>query len=123
LRNERNGSSVLLIGIDETKPFTILEGNHRLAAALLVSPELLRTHFHILCGLSPNMANSCWYETNFPNLWRYAQNRFHNLFYDREADVRRVLKDARAPVRSEPVLPDAAMESHVDVQKAIPGSK
>lgn len=123
LRNERNGSSVLLIGIDETKPFTILEGNHRLAAALLVSSELLRTHFHIFCGLSPNMAKCCWYETNFPNLWRYAQNRFHNLFYDREADVRRVLHDARPPVGSESVVPDAALESHVDVRKAIPGSK
>lgn len=38
------------------------------------------------------MSRSCWYDTNLPNLWRYAQNRLRNLFYDRDADVNRVLR-------------------------------
>ena len=84
------GSTVMLIGIDEAQPFTILEGNHRLTAALLVSDELARSRFRVVCGLSPRMTESCWYDTNLPNLWRYAKNRFRNLV-DREADVERVL--------------------------------
>jgi hypothetical protein len=125
LRNERDTSTVLLIGIDETKPFTILEGNHRLTAALLVSPELLRTRFHMLCGVSPNMAQSCWYETNFQNLWRYAQNRFRNLLYDREADVHRVLNNAQPEgvLAGKSVLAKPALDANVSVRKAIPGSK
>ena len=79
LRVERDPSSVLLIGIDEWHPMTILEGNHRLAAACLISPELPRTRFRVLVGLSPRMVESCWYETNFSNLWRYAKNRMRNL--------------------------------------------
>jgi hypothetical protein len=81
---------VLLIGVDEDHPLTILEGNHRLAAAMLVSPRLVQTGFRMLCGLSPRMYESCWYDTNIPNLWTYLKNRLHNLV-DKEADVRRVL--------------------------------
>src|SRR5579883_1135993 len=57
-----------------------------MAAALLVSPELVQTGFHVLCGLSPRMHESCWYETNFSNLWRYFKHRARHLL-DREADV------------------------------------
>ena len=32
------------------------------------------------------MTESCWYETNLANLWRYARNRIKNL-QDREADL------------------------------------
>ena len=90
LRDGATGSTVMLIGIDEAQPFTILEGNHRLTAALLVSDELARSRFRVVCGLSPRMTESCWYDTNVPNLWRYAKNRFRNLV-DREADVEPVL--------------------------------
>jgi hypothetical protein len=117
IRKQQDTSSVLLIGIDESRPFTILEGNHRLTAAMLVSPELVRNRFQVLCGLSPNMAQSCWYETNFPNLWRYAQNRFRNLFYDRDADVTRVMSTP-AMAASE-----AALDPSVSVNKAVPGPK
>jgi hypothetical protein len=120
IRTQQDGSSVLLIGIDEDKPFTILEGNHRLAAAMLVSPELVRSRFQVLCGLSPDMAQSCWYETNFPNLWRYAQNRFRNLMYDREADVNRVMNTRNAPSVA---ASESALDSSVSVNKAFPGSK
>jgi hypothetical protein len=82
-------STVLLIGLDHHSPLTILEGNHRLAAAMLVSPEMARTHFRVFVGLSPRMAESCWYQTNFSNLWRYIKNRAINVV-DREADVTRI---------------------------------
>ncbi len=41
LRTDQARSCVLLIGIDENSPFTILEGNHRLTAALLADGTLL----------------------------------------------------------------------------------
>ena len=90
LEREGSHSSVLLIGIDEEKPVTILEGNHRLTAALLVGPELVCNRFTVLCGFSPKMAKCCWYETNLRTLWRYARHRGRNLV-DREGDVERVL--------------------------------
>jgi hypothetical protein len=97
LRTERDRSAVVLIGIDEQNPLTILEGNHRLTAALLAGSGMFSHQFRVLCGFSPNMSRSCWYETNLPNLWRYGQHRLRHLFYDREADVNRVLRNlARA---------------------------
>ena len=90
LQRDSVNSAVLLIGVDEEQPLTILEGNHRLAAAMLVSPHLVHTGFRMLCGLSPRMYESCWYDTNIPNLWTYLKNRLNNLI-DKEADVQRVL--------------------------------
>jgi len=126
LQNCEESSSVLLIGIDETNPLTILEGNHRLTAALLNSPTLVQTRFRVLCGFSPQMGQSCWYETNFANLWRYAKNRYRNLFYDREADVYRILNEQSANSSDAPpesVLSESPLEARVGVRKAIPGSK
>lgn len=92
LQREGTHSTVLLIGIDEHRPMTILEGNHRLAAAMLISPKLARLGFRVLCGFSPRMAESCWYHTSFSNLRRYLKHRLANI-HDREADVRRVLAE------------------------------
>jgi len=106
LRNHDDASAVLLIGMDDEEPVTVLEGNHRLAAALLASPEVLWARFRIFCGLSSSMSQSCWYQTNLPNLWRYALNRVRNLFYDPDADVQALMKpasDEAEPV-AEPVL-------------------
>ena len=89
-------STILLIGIDQHRPVIILEGNHRLTAAMLVSAETVRTRFNVMCGFSPNMTKSCWYRTNFPNLFHYALHRIANI-YDREADLRRVFPDEAAP--------------------------
>ena len=93
LRVSKDDSSVMLIGMDEHHPLTILEGNHRLTAALLASPALLQQRFKIFCGLSPRMSESCWYQTNLPNLWRYAKNRARNFMYDKDADVDLVEKE------------------------------
>jgi hypothetical protein len=91
LRVHQHHSSILLIGVDEGSPVTILEGNHRLTAAMLASPSVLQTRFSVLCGFSPRMNESCWYATNLKNLWRYAKNRIRNL-QDREADLSRVVR-------------------------------
>ncbi len=114
LRVEKDTSSVLLIGVDEQKPFTILEGNHRLTASLLANQGVLNTRFRVFCGFSPHMNECCWYETNLANLWRYAQNRIRNLFYDSEADISRVLSEAMQ------IRPSATVA--VSPEKVVPGS-
>lgn len=95
-----SSSTVLLIGKDAASPATILEGNHRLSAAMLVSSEMASTRFNVFCGLSPRMVESCWYRTNLPNLWRYAKNRLTHII-DTEADVRGLLPHKRP--ENEPV--------------------
>jgi len=106
LRNRQDGSAVLLIGIDDQSPVTVLEGNHRLTAALLASPEVLQRCFRVFCGFSPAMVRSCWYQTNVANLWRYGRNRLRNLLYDPDADIERLMKPApvSAPAKTEPTL-------------------
>lgn len=101
LRTHPDSSSVMLIGVDPEHPMTILEGNHRLTAALLISPEALQKQFQVLCGFSPNMRQCCWYETNVRTLWRYFKNRLGNV-HDREADVKRALGDR--PLTGRPTL-------------------
>jgi len=116
LRRYEDHSAVLLIGIDDESPVTILEGNHRLTAALLASPDVLQNRFRIYCGFSHSMARSCWYQTNVSNLWRYAHNRIRNLFYDPDADVERLVKPAPASAESaaQPAL--AQVMSKAEVQ-------
>lgn len=118
LRHHPDNSSVLLIGVDEIQPFTILEGNHRLTAALLASGDVFQTRFRVLCGLSPRMGESCWYQTNLANLWRYAKNRLRNL-HDREADVDRAI----AARKSEATSASGSFAEAVTAQKAMPESK
>ncbi len=89
--NQDSHGAVLLIGKDENNPVTVLEGNHRLTAALLVSPDMMQRRFRVLCGFSARMTENCWYKTNIPNLARYLKNRIMHL-YDREADVRRLTR-------------------------------
>lgn len=96
-----SSSTVLLIGVDEKSPVTILEGNHRLSAAMLVGPELASSRFSVFCGMSPRMVESCWYRTNLLNLWRYAKNRFRNLI-DHEADIERLLPKHQPSVQPVP---------------------
>ena len=122
LRTVQDRSAVLLIGVDEQQPLTILEGNHRLTAALLADPAMFGHQFRVFCGCSPHMSRSCWYETNLPNLWRYSQNRLRNLFYDRDADVNRVLRQ----MADAPQTPPSALEggmNPVRAGKILGGSK
>jgi len=117
LRLEFDNSSVLLIGVDENKPMTILEGNHRLTAALLASPAILQNRFRVLAGFSSHMTKSCWYETNLPNLWRYGLNRLRNI-HDRDADLSRLLpglkpaQPAPAPTAADAVVAQKTAAEH-----------
>jgi O-antigen/teichoic acid export membrane protein len=81
--------TVLLIGVDETGPLTILDGNHRMAAAMLSRPPVPLNSFHFICGFSPKMTRCCWYYTNINTLLRYFRNLIRYLSYDPEMDISR----------------------------------
>ena len=74
MKQEAVFSSVILITIDEATPITIIEGNHRMTAASLGTPDEVHRRFRYLCGFSPHMAECCWYQTDVSTLWRYAKN-------------------------------------------------
>jgi O-antigen/teichoic acid export membrane protein len=93
LRPDEDLGSVLLIGINENEPLTILDGNHRLVASMLTSPS--RTErLRFLCGFSPRMTECCWYTTNFGTLCRYGRNVLMHLVRDHEAELERLLQRA-----------------------------
>src|SRR4051812_48334357 len=55
LPNQTDSGPILLIGIDNLNPLVVLEGNHRVTAALLDSYQRLAS-LNFYCGLSPRMA-------------------------------------------------------------------
>jgi hypothetical protein len=81
---------IILLGLDEQRPVTLLEGNHRFIAALLAGgPELLK-NARMVAVFSPQMEKCCWYKTNFLTLARCLKNRIkHN--WDRDTDLARLL--------------------------------
>jgi O-antigen/teichoic acid export membrane protein len=92
-RHDTDPGAVLLIGLTESQPVTILDGNHRLVAAILTSPEtMLRLRF--FCGLSPRMTECCWYRTNVATLFRYGTNRLTHVVHNPEADLARLLQSS-----------------------------
>ena len=87
-----NFGAVLLIGLNETEPLTVLDGNHRLVAATLTSPLQLRK-LRFLCGLSPRMAECCWYNSNLVTLFRYGKNVLTTAIHNPEAELARLLRN------------------------------
>jgi O-antigen/teichoic acid export membrane protein len=83
--------AVVLIGLNENEPMTILDGNHRLVSAMLESPHSLNK-LRFLCGLSPRMSECCWYNTNFMTLMRYGKNVLSHVARDPEAELARLLQ-------------------------------
>jgi O-antigen/teichoic acid export membrane protein len=81
--------TVLLIGVDETGPLTILDGNHRMAAAMLGSQTSALKRLRFVCGFSPEMIRCCWYSTNVNTLLRYFTNLVRYFSYDPESDIDR----------------------------------
>jgi O-antigen/teichoic acid export membrane protein len=81
--------TVLLIGINNRGPLTILDGNHRMAAALLSQPVPALNRFRFICGFSPEMAKCCWYYTNVNTLLRYFKNLVRYFTYHPESDIGR----------------------------------
>jgi hypothetical protein len=85
-------NSVLLIGVDDSGPLTIIEGNHRMAAAMLIDPSSVHQRFSFYCGLSRRMTQCCWYQTDFATLSRYARNIVRYMFHDRDFVIQRSLR-------------------------------
>jgi O-antigen/teichoic acid export membrane protein len=82
--------TVLLIGIDDNRgPLTILDGNHRMAAAMLAPPAAVMNRLRFICGFSPEMTKCCWYSTNVNTLLRYLRNLVRYFPYDPESDIGR----------------------------------
>jgi O-antigen/teichoic acid export membrane protein len=92
--------AVILIGVSETEPVTVLDGNHRLVAALLSNPRRLE-RLKFFCGLSPRMSECCWYTTNLPNLVRYGRNMLAHTRRNPEAELALLLKNGRPLRRAE----------------------
>ena len=83
--------AVVLIGVDAKEPVTVLDGNHRLMAAILSAPARVE-RLRFLCGLSPRMSECCWYNTNLVTLTRYAKNVLAHMVRDPEAELARLLE-------------------------------
>ena len=81
---------VIFLGIDEHRPITLLEGNHRFIAALLAGgPQHLR-NARMVAVFSPQMEKCCWYKTNLRTLARCLKNRIQH-HWDRDADLAKLL--------------------------------
>lgn len=83
-------STILLIGIDDEHPVTLLEGNHRFISSLLLPYEAMLRRLRLVCGFSPQMEKCCWYKTDVTNLYHYTKNRIKHL-WSREADLTRLV--------------------------------
>lgn len=85
-------AAVILIGLNENEPLTILDGNHRLVSAVMSSHGDLKK-MRFLCGLSPRMAECCWYNTNFLTLFRYGKNVLAHVIRNPETELARLLEN------------------------------
>lgn len=86
--------TVILLGINERGPLTVLDGNHRLVAALLSSPAGL-SKLRFMCGFSPRMTECCWYKTNPATLIRYGKHILARAVRDPRAEFERIFGDYR----------------------------
>jgi hypothetical protein len=92
LRQKDSGpGAVILIGLNETEPMTVLDGNHRLVSAMLESPHTLHK-LRFMCGISPRMSECCWYNTNFMTLMRYGRNVLTQATRDPQAELARLFQ-------------------------------
>lgn len=84
-------ASVILIGLNENEPLTLLDGNHRLVSAMLSSPGNVKK-LRFLCGLSPRMTDCCWYNSNLVTLFRYGRNVLTQSLRNPEAELAELLE-------------------------------
>lgn len=110
MSNDGPRSTILLIGTAENQHSTLLEGNHRFVASLLLPPEIMLRRLRVVCGFSPDMEKCCWYKTTVPNLARYIKNRIRH-FWDREADVTQLLPKTARVQRVENYADQAGLSS------------
>lgn len=70
--------TILLVGIEEQQPTTILEGNKRVIAAYLADPGSVASRLRFLLGMSPDMSKCISYEHTSANFRNYL---WHRLTY------------------------------------------
>ncbi len=85
-------AAVILIGVCGSEPLTVLDGNHRLVAAMLASPGRVKK-LRFLCGLSPRMTECCWYNSTLVTLFRYGRNVLTHALRNPEAELAQLLRD------------------------------
>jgi hypothetical protein len=76
---------IILLGIDEHRPVTLLEGNYRFIASLLAGGQGLLKNARWLFSL-PRWKGCCSYKTNFLTLARCLKNRIQH-YWDRDTDL------------------------------------
>ena len=97
LRHEEPpANAILMIGIDETSPLTVIEGNHRMVAAMLLSSDTVCKRFRFFCGFSPRMTECCWYKTDLSTLWQYTKNSMKYWAGDPDAEIEEKLRRTQA---------------------------
>lgn len=92
-RDDPGFGAVILIGLNESERLTIIDGNHRLVAAMLSSPSALKK-LRFFCGLSPRMAECCWYNTNLMTLCRYGINKLTGAIRNPEAELAQIMQNS-----------------------------
>ena len=110
LQYEGPKSTIMLIGVDENQPVTLLEGNHRFVSCLLLPREVMMRRLRLICGFSPNMKKCCWYKTDVFNLIHYAKNRIKH-FWDREADLAELLPAAGEPAKAQVMVAQSGVSA------------
>ena len=116
VEEECRPASILLIGIDEKEPLTIIDGNHRFVAAVL-SGRMHQLRF--LCGLSPKMRSCCWYKTNLRTLARYAANLLAQCFQNPEAELAQLCTEPVTVAKAEVVvMPAVPVQDHMIEERA-----
>jgi len=99
---EVGAGTVLLLGVNESMPVTVFDGNHRMVAALLSMPYGL-SRLRFLCGLSPRMTECCWYRTSLSTLCRYARHVMARAMRNPMAEIKRFANDVRNAPRLESI--------------------
>ncbi len=101
LGSDDSGKMIIFLGLDENRPVTLLEGNHRFIASLLVPGSQGLPGARLVGVFSPKMEQCCWYKTNFQTLFRCLKNRIKHK-WDRDTDVSSLLQQAS---RRQTVMP------------------
>ncbi|HSK44601.1 MAG TPA: hypothetical protein VLA83_12020 [Candidatus Binatia bacterium] len=86
---------VIFLGLDEQRPVTLLEGNHRFVAALLAGGLQHLRRARMVAVFSPQMEKCCWYKTNLRTLARCLKNRIQHS-WDRDTDLAWLLAETSA---------------------------
>jgi hypothetical protein len=88
---DRDLGSVILIGVNESESLTIIDGNHRMVSAMLDDEPGKVQKMRFFCGLSPQMMECCWYNTNLSTLFRYGRNVLRQVVRRPVNELSRVL--------------------------------